>query len=1521
MYSAFLEMFKKKKPEIKYTKYYIPCYDVIKKEIYFAEFFTEEIITKPIQEKTIENPQFPDFYNYSNNLEKDQDKFDLNTTLKDSSNPSPKKQKSAKISNIDRKQIIKEKEEKLLLEELSIRWQKIKNISGFNDNNYLSSYYYNYFSRPLFSRFFLPQNLNLYSFNSTSPIPNSLAVYSFVDIYIDYHFDSLMDLKIEEKLDEYEDEDLDSSIDELDDISLIRRIKEDLSSSFQHTKKISLFYVVDTLIKDCQKLLEDTINNKINECGRTITTTDDLDNPGEINFKIDEEYEKKLRFLLDKFRNVKSDKNMKIVLKIVGYEEYLYGESSLSSYYFIRNKVRQKECVRLILKAVPSYILQPPLFSFPPIIRVDKDKNITYDELFELYNKYYHKHEIIFRIYKSSKKQIDRYLKKNLPRTKYLTKFTESGDCEFPLIININSLSNVLEFIKWFNNEDYCKNHNSELILDYFNIMKKYRITNKTNFQRFVSFVRNSFSTKKEEDNDGEIQNKIYESVNESKKEKIIKKSEISKKENLIIEKKLNYLTHSSYYQNETYNSFNNLISNSNLFQYGINNIIENLMKRSITTLSQENIVTSNTEVIFSRDDYVINKYNKFLLKKHPVELIIPIYIRIKIYLLYGSYCMQKFQTEPYLIKNFIKINNKIILNDKDNHTLISHLPFETRIAIRIKGYDHKLSKGFTLGCCQIPLFKENGEMQNGIVKYDIWPNVKIFPRVNISTPFSRKFVSEEALRIKYKKIQDEIDNARNENLNELDLINKYRKRTSKKKILFDADQKKEQKEIISRLYDRIVVSKIPFPFLEMSKIKKCEMLLKKKKEELNKEKRNRIFMENYDSSPNHNEGKSKSRRNTLKNISSKSILMMNNIPNEIILKKIEQTNKNNKNPSITIQFPKFASPLVHSFTNMKDYRRFLDIKYNDQKNNYKENDYNEIRKLFGNSQKEVFNIIDDFQKSTLSKNRNDRNYNKQINNKNINSSNKDDIYPSNIWNYLEKTFHSLVQILKKDPLEQLDEKEVIAILMCRDYITNIPNALQLFLRAIDWRNPFEVQIAHSYLKKWSPIECEDAISLLDARFPDTVVREYAINRLRNFSDEEIDNFMQILCQCLLYETFLINPLSDFLIERSLKNPALLGTKFIWFNRINLKNPLFEERLSAYMAQFLMLCGNKFVNRIFREIEFNYCIILSQEYFEDKYKEKKKCPKEVNFIKKQRNAQLSNKFICLPIDPTFLCKSFTKFDYRLIEFSPREYIKNSERKVRIKLGIDLRQDTFIIIILKLMDKLWLQNNLDLKLITYKVFPTDINCGYIELVDSTSLNVIKNSTGMGGALDREIIIKHLRCTNTDDSEISFNDKADNFIKSLAAYCVATCVLGIANRLTRKILIKNNGIFLHTDFSRALGIFKKTFGIKKERNKFLLTPEMSNVYIYEQKEEQFKKYCVKAFNVLRHNASKLINLFIIMSTAGLNTFYGISDIEYVKEMLVLDKPNDEDAGNYFIEQIRKCKNERLRQLDFLLQNLKK
>ena len=76
-------------------------------------------------------------------------------------------------------------------------------------------------------------------------------------------------------------------------------------------------------------------------------------------------------------------------------------------------------------------------------------------------------------------------------------------------------------------------------------------------------------------------------------------------------------------------------------------------------------------------------------------------------------------------------------------------------------------------------------------------------------------------------------------------------------------------------------------------------------------------------------------------------------------------------------------------------------------------------------------------------------------------------------------------------------------------------------------------------------------------------------------------------------------------------------------------------------------------------------------------------------------------------------------------------------------------------------------------------------GFIEYIYSTDFYNINKSPGIGGTSDREIIIKFLRISNSEDSssknELTFNEKTDHFIKSLAAYCVITCVLGVENRI--------------------------------------------------------------------------------------------------------------------------------------------
>ena len=621
-------------------------------------------------------------------------------------------------------------------------------------------------------------------------------------------------------------------------------------------------------------------------------------------------------------------------------------------------------------------------------------------------------------------------------------------------------------------------------------------------------------------------------------------------------------------------------------------------------------------------------------------------------------------------------------------------------------------------------------------------------------------------------------------------------------------------------------------------------------------------------------------------------------------INKIENLNDNksfdkDNYPSITIELPKFISPLIHTVKNSYSYKHFLGIKYKKEEKQ-SDTDFDEVISLFGNSLKDIKDVINSLSSKDNSYNKDDKDY-----------SDDEEKYPKDIWHYLKKTLPSLIKILKKDPLEKLKDEDINAILICRDYISTIPSALELFLRAINWCNPLEVSIAHKYLKKWTKIDGEDALSLLDARFPDTKVREYAINRLRDFPDEMIDNLMLMLCQCLLYETFLINPLSDFLIERSLMNPKLIGNSFIWFNRVNMKNPLFEERLSAYILQLLMISGNSFLSDTFNTIKFNYFLeLLSYASKKESTKNKLRIERK-NKGEKKKNPFLTyyNKaIICkkkqLPMDPSYICYKLIDnmtiltmdITQLLLTFKTGKNEESPERKIMLRIGNDLRQDVLAIQMLRIMDKLWLDNDLDLKLITFQICPTEIYAGYIEFVYFSELYKIQNSSGVIGVLDKEVIIKFLRGSITDDQtdNDTYDNKIDNFIKSLAGYCVATCILGITERTFRNVMIKNNGIFLHINLGHLLGHFKYKCGIKTERSLFLLTPEMANVYICENKEDVFKKCCVKAFNILRHNASKIINPFIIMSTAGLAQFYGINDINYIKNMLVLDKPNDEDAG---------------------------
>ncbi|XP_042908951.1 phosphatidylinositol 4,5-bisphosphate 3-kinase catalytic subunit delta isoform [Parasteatoda tepidariorum] len=505
-----------------------------------------------------------------------------------------------------------------------------------------------------------------------------------------------------------------------------------------------------------------------------------------------------------------------------------------------------------------------------------------------------------------------------------------------------------------------------------------------------------------------------------------------------------------------------------------------------------------------------------------------------------------------------------------------------------------------------------------------------------------------------------------------------------------------------------------------------------------------------------------------------------------------------------------------------------------------------------------------------------------------------------------------LRQICEKDSLYQLHEQDKQLMWFLRnDCCEQLPNSLPKLLRCVKWNDRREIAQMTQLMEVWPQLTPYKALELLDYAYPDCRVRSFAVKCLEKITDEELSLYLLQLVQALKHESYLQNSLVEFLLERALKNRHI-GHRLFWLLRSETDFPEASLRFRLILEAYCRSLPSHLESlekqvEALRKLRSANNDVMGKVYVKKEGREKLKSK-----IQKLLGKSHKNPFCNLhnPLDPRFKFGRIKIEKCKFLDSKMRplwlafENIDTYGKDVFLifKNGDDLRQDMLILQMLRIMDRLWKDEGLDFRMIPYQCMATGHKVGLIEVVpDSDTIANIQKEKGFTAtsAFKKGSILSWLKDHNPDD--MSLSKAAEEFTLSCAGYCVATYVLGVADRHSDNIMIKTNGQLFHIDFGHILGKFKEKFGIKRERVPFVLTHDF--VYIitkgHTQKSQEFTKfqqYCERAFMILRRWGPLVISLFAMMLSTGIPELSSEKDLDYLRETLVLDM-SDNDALKHF------------------------
>lgn len=511
-----------------------------------------------------------------------------------------------------------------------------------------------------------------------------------------------------------------------------------------------------------------------------------------------------------------------------------------------------------------------------------------------------------------------------------------------------------------------------------------------------------------------------------------------------------------------------------------------------------------------------------------------------------------------------------------------------------------------------------------------------------------------------------------------------------------------------------------------------------------------------------------------------------------------------------------------------------------------------------------------------------------------------------------------------------------------RHYLTGFPHALPKVLHsAHSWDHASLVDL-HTMLYSWSRLSPLQALELLLPRYPDMEVRRQAVLWVSVMKNDQLVDFLPQLLQALKHDTYEASPMAQLLLTRSLQSPRVAHHLY-WLlvhslpgenpqnsdvgqdmDELHINQARHHRRYQMLLRALLATCGEKLSARFLAQNMMCKELADAAQYV----KQTKESMRQKVLVQRMENVNqiLLERPTSLPLEPGLevagvnarTCSYFNSNTLPLkVNFSGSDGVLIP---AIFKSGDDLQQDMLTLQLVRMMDKLWLSEGIDLKMVTFGCVPTGPKKGMIELVtEAETLRKIQVEWGLTGSFKDKPIAEWLAKQNP--SQLEYERAVRNFTASCAGYSVATYILGICDRHNDNIMLKTSGHLFHIDFGKFLGDAQMFGNFKRDRTPFVLTSDMAYVINGgDRPSSQFHYFvdiCCRAFNIVRKHGDLILHMLALMATSGIP---GVTHdaVNYVRNVLLPGQSNPEAAAA-FAKMIHISLKSWFTQFNFFLHNL--